>query len=180
MTQKLYLCEQAGVRANTLAETPDTLDRLRQAWLHWPAGYYVVNWATTTAHSSTCNIFLGECLTLCGYEMQAQQGGKYLSAQSYWMGHNRGFVRGVAKHPGNIKRGMIMSVNYGGDTFHLEVITSGAVGEKTWFGLVEDERKTTFRSRGGGRPNGDDGIEKQGGDARTISDARLKIFGLLH
>ena len=57
----------------------------------------MVNWATTTAHGSTCNIFLGECLTLCGHERDAVHAGKYLSAQSYWMGHNRGFVHGVAK-----------------------------------------------------------------------------------
>ena len=180
MTQKLYLCERAGVRANALAENADTLDRLREAWLRWPAGYYVVKWATTTAHGSTCNIFLGECLTLCGYERDAVHAGKYLSAQSYWMGHNRGFVSSVNKRPANIKRGMIMSYNYGGGTFHLEVLTSGAQGENILGGLFESSDLTTFTSRGGGRSSGGDGVEKKGLKERTLSTPALKIFRLNH
>ncbi|WP_046245924.1 hypothetical protein [Hymenobacter terrenus] len=185
MNQKLYLCRQAGLKSNAIAENSDTLNELREAWAAWPAGYYVVNWATTTEHGSTCNIFLGECLTLCGYEHQAQHGGKYLSAQSYWQNHNRGFVHEVAKRPGNIKRGMIMSYNYGAGTFHLEVITSGAVGEPHLWGLYSSPEKTTFKSRGGGRGNDtfgftQDGVERQGGLGRSLSDSQLKIFRLNH
>ena len=81
--QKEYLCSQAGLKSNAIPENRTTFDKLHEQWLAWPAAYHVVNWSTTTAKGSTCNIFLGECLTLCGYEMQAQHAGKYLSAQSY-------------------------------------------------------------------------------------------------
>ena len=179
MNQKEYLCTQAGLKSNAIVENRAMFDRLHEQWESWPAAYHVVNWATTTAHGSTCNIFLGECLTLCGYENEAQHAGKYLSAQSYWMNHNRGFVQQVDKRAGSIKRGMIMSYHY--DTaYHLEVVTSGAVGEETWFGLSEADEKTTFRSRGGGRGEGGDGVEKQGGVARTLSNTRLKVFKLSH
>ena len=180
MNQKLYLCAQAGLKSNAIAENGDTLDQLREQWSAWPAGYYVVNWATSSAHGSTCNIFLGECLTLCGYENQAQHAGKYLSAQSYWMNHNKDLVQGVNKQPGNIKRGMIMSYRYDAETYHLEVITSGAVGESHLWGLYEDDEKTTFRSRGGGRGAGGDGVEKQGELPRTLANPKLKIFRLNH
>ena len=180
MNQKLYLCAQAGLKSNAIAENGETLDQLREQWANWPNGYYVVNWATTAAHGSTCNIFLGECLTLCGYENQAQHAGKYLSAQSYWSNHNRDLVQEVNKRPGNIKRGMIMSYRYDAETYHLEVITSGAVGEETWFGLSEAEEKTTFRSRGGGRGAGGDGEERQGRKERTLSNSLLKVFKLNH
>lgn len=180
MNQKQYLCTQAGLRSNAIAENPGTLDQLRGQWDKWPLDYYVVNWATTTEHGSTCNIFLGECLTLCGHGLDAVHAGKYLSAQSYWLNHNRGFVHEVAKRPGNIKRGMIMSYRYNASTYHLEVITSGAVGEETWFGLSEADEKTTFKSRGGGRGEGGDGVEKQGGLPRTLSNSKLKVFSLIH
>jgi hypothetical protein len=100
----------------------------------------VVNWATTSAHGSTCNIFLGECLTLCSYENQAQHAGKYLSAQTYWSNHNRDFVQEVNKRSGNIKRGMIMSYRYA-ETYHLEVITSGAVGKKPGLAFLNRMKK---------------------------------------
>lgn len=180
MNQKEYLCRQAGLKSNAIAENKDTLDRLREQWIRWPTDYYVVNWATTTEHGSTCNIFLGECLTLCGHGLDAEHAGKYLSAQSYWNNHNRGFVQEVTKKAGNIKRGMIMSYRYSASIYHLEVITSGAVGEKTWFGLSEADEKTTFRSRGGGRSGGGDGEERQGDDPRTLGNSNLKIFRLIH
>ena len=176
---KEYLCTQAGLKSNAIPENRATFDKLYEQWKAWPAAYHVVNWATTTAHGSTCNIFLGECLTLCGYENQAQHAGKYLSAQSYWMNHNQ-FVRETEKKPGNVKRGMIMGYNGGGGVFHLEVITSGAMGEEYLFGLLSSDEKTTFKSRGGGRGGDQDGVERLGGKARTLSNPALKIFRLVH
>ena len=178
MNQKLYLCAQAGLKSNAIAENGDTLDKLREQWAAWPKGYYVVNWATTSAHSSTCNIFLGECLTLCGYEKQAQQAGKYLSAKSYWSNHNQDLVRALTKSPENIKRGVIMSVNYGSETFHLEVITS-EMFHYDLFGFTFGD-PVTFNSRGGGRGGGQDGVEKSGGKERSLTDSRVKFFKLLH
>ncbi|WP_046245122.1 hypothetical protein, partial [Hymenobacter terrenus] len=178
MNQKLYLCSQAGLKSNAIGENSDTLDQLREQWAAWPRDYYVINWATTTAHGSTCNIFLGECLTLCGYENQAQHAGKYLSASSYWHNHNRGLVDEVGKRAGNVKRGMIMGVNYGGGTFHLEVITSTLIGHDI-FGFSVGT-PFTWRSRGGGRSGGQDGVEKSGGPERTLTDSRVKLFRLSH
>ena len=177
MNQKEYLCTQAGLKSNAIVENRATFDKLHEQWESWPAAYHVVNWATTTAHGSTCNIFLGECLTLCGYENEAQHAGKYLSAQSYWMNHNH-FVREVSKIAGNIKRGMIMGYNYGGGTFHLEIITSEMVGFEL-FGFELGE-PNTFMSRGGGRKSGEDGQEKSGGKERMLSDSGLKIFRLVN
>ncbi|WP_156176144.1 hypothetical protein [Hymenobacter terrenus] len=73
-----------------------------------------------------------------------------------------------------------MGYRYNASTYHLEVITSGAVGEEKWFGFAEEDKKTTFKSRGGGRGEGGDGIEKRGGVARTLSEPGLKLFRLSH
>lgn len=96
------------------------------------------------------------------------------------MNQNRELVQEVNKRPGNIKRGMMMSYRYNAETYHLEVITSGAVGESRLWGLYEDDDKTTFRSRGGGRGEGGDGIERQGDVPRTLTNPKLKIFRLNH
>jgi hypothetical protein len=180
--QILYLCRQAGLNSNAIAENRTNFDKLHEQWQAWPTAYHVVNWATTTAHGSTCNIFLGECLTLCNYEQDVTHNGKYLSAQSYWNNQNKSFLQQVKNRSGEIARGMIMAYRYSASVYHLEVITSKAVGKKTWFGFSEADEKTTFRSRGGGRTGGGDGEERQGDgaadDPRTISNPALKIFRL--
>jgi hypothetical protein len=173
--QKRFLCELGGVDDRRIAEVPAVLAKLKAAYGMWPPAYRAIYWGGGSAHHSSCNIFVGECLALCGYGRQAAPNGKYLSAQSYWMGHNS-FVREVSQKMGTVKRGMIMSVNYGGGTFHLEIITKPPVREEHWFG--DDDFR--FSSRGGGRGRGYDGQERNSDVVRLLGNEKLKIFRLLN
>lgn len=94
------------------------------------------------------------------------------------MNHNKDIARAVTKRPENIKRGVIMSVNYGGGTFHLEVVTS-AMFHYDLLGYTFGD-PVTFNSRGGGRGGGQDGVEKSGGKERSLTDSRVKFFQLVH
>ena len=162
--------------SNAIGENSLTLALLRDQWRTWNPAYYVVNWATNGAEGATCNVFLGECLYLCGYGQQAITGGKYLSSQSYWSNHN-GFVQAVTKKPENIKRGMILSYRSDAGICHLEIITSAAQHER--FFIFSGPSLNSFSSRGGGRGY-QDGSEKQGDDARRLDTSRTKILRLIH
>lgn len=175
--QRAHLCRQAGLNSNAIGETNQVLDVLRDHWNRWNPAYCVVNWTTNGAEGATCNVFLGECLYLCGYEHQATLGGKYLSSQSYWFNHN-GFVQPVAKKPENIKRGLILSYRSEAGVCHVEVITSAAQHER-YLGLFPASDANSFASRGGGR-GGDDGSEKQGQEARRLNSDKVKILRLIH
>jgi hypothetical protein len=174
--QQIYLSGQAGLSRNPV-HSDAALEKLKRAYKSWNPQYYVVTQGGGTSHHSTCNIFVGECLTLCGHGRQAVSGGKYLSAKSYWMNYNH-VVRSVARNKASVKRGMIMSYNFGNDIFHLEVITSGAQrGTKPIMLGLMDKDIDTFKSRGGGRASGENGVEKLGGsDARDLADENLKLY----
>jgi hypothetical protein len=177
MGQKLFLCQQAGINSNAVGENKATLATLQTAWKKWSADLCAVFWGGGSAHAFTCNVFVGECLYLCGHGNQAVHAGKYLSAKSYWMGHNNGLVREVKKLPANIRRGMIMSLHVSGDTYHLEVITSGSVEQEE--GWIFKDTVHTFRSRGGGRGQLHlEGAERTGTAARDLKNDSLKIFQL--
>ena len=175
MGQKLFLCQQAGLNSNAIAESATVLAKIQTAWRNWPADLCAVYWGGGSAHAFTYNVFVGECLYLCGHGNQAAHAGKYLSAQSYWLGHNHSFAREVKKLPANIRRGMIMSLQVGSGVFHLEIITSGCVQQEE--GWIFKDTINTFKSRGGGRGRLDlEGAERIGTSARDLSNDSLKVF----
>jgi hypothetical protein len=185
--QRFYLDTQARFAGHRVAETPANLAKLQNVWRNWHAPYFVVQQGGGTDHHSSCNVFLGECLSLCGYARVAAPGGKYLSAKSFWMNHNH-FMQQVSRDKATVKRGMVMSYFFASSGYyHLEVITSGStrstrpmtvLGYSTGF----DKDIDSFKSRGGGRGgHGENGLEKLGGsEARDLGDENLKILRLKH
>ena len=75
---------------------------------------------------------------------------------------------------------MIMSYRFGNDIFHLEVITSSAMkGVKPMLLGLMDKETDSFKSRGGGRASGENGVEKlDGSDVRDLADSNLKLYQL--
>lgn len=83
--QRAVLADVAGLNANSLARTNNNLTKLQNASTEWPDKYDAVFQSGTTEDTNTCNLFLGDALTLDG-RAQVRADGKYYSAQQIYKG----------------------------------------------------------------------------------------------
>jgi hypothetical protein len=116
------LTDVAGLNANSLARNTSNLTKLEKALTEWPDNYYAVFQSGTTEDTNTCNLFLGDALTLDG-RAQLRADGKYYSAQQIYQGEG-GFreitlfyvsVGDVACWGGHVE--IVTGVNYADGTF---------------------------------------------------------------
>jgi hypothetical protein len=116
------LTDVAGLNANSLARNTSNLTKLEKALTEWPDNYYAVFQSGTTEDTNTCNLFLGDALTLDG-RSQLRADGKYYSAQQIYQGEG-GFreitlfyvsVGDVACWGGHVE--IVTGVNYADGTF---------------------------------------------------------------
>lgn len=83
--QRQTMADLAIMNAGSLARNTNNLNKLKQVLTQWPDNYYSVFQSGTTEETNTCNLFLGDALTLDG-RTQLQANGKYYSAQQIYQG----------------------------------------------------------------------------------------------
>lgn len=120
--QRSVLADIEGLDVTSLARNAGNLTKLTKVLAEWPDNYYAVFQSGTTEETNTCNLFLGDALTLDSRE-QMRAGGKYYSAQQVYQG-NGGFR---AVNTFNVSVGdiacwgphveIVTKVNYADDTF---------------------------------------------------------------
>jgi hypothetical protein len=128
--KKRVLKDIAGIGADNQATLADYA-KLKQAYEDWPDRYDVYYVGTEGA---TCSFFVGECLFKSGL-LPYQT--KYLSALEL---RNSSLFKHLDKS--EVQKGDIVSFNFDGGVYHVEIITS-----------VSSDRKS-FCSRGAGRGAG--------------------------
>lgn len=147
--QKAALADVAEVNANSLGRNATNLSKLETALKQWPDDYYAVFQSGSTSDTNTCNLFLGDALTLDG-RAQVQANGKYYSAQQVHQGEG-----GFREVP--LFYVVIGDVACWGE--HVEIVTEVNYSEGT------------FCSRGGWRtPPGSELCEEQAKTGRRKLD----------
>ena len=114
--QRQALGDLAQLNPSTLQRQPANLNKLQTALRSWPANYFAIYQSTRSAteDTNTCNLFVGDALTLDGRARLNAQG-KYYSAEDIYAG--KGNFRQVRVE--SVSRGDIAA--WGG---HVEIITS--------------------------------------------------------
>ena len=144
--QRTTLANLAGVNANSLGRTAPNLSKLEAALTQWPDNYYAVFQSGTTEETNTCNLFLGDALTL-DRRAQVQANRKYYSAQQVHRGEG-GFrevplfyvvIGDIACWGGHVE--IVTDVNYSEGTF----CSRGGYRTPPGRELCEDEAKTGRR-----------------------------------
>jgi hypothetical protein len=151
--QRQVLADLAGLSPNNLPHNATNLNKLKQALTQWPDKFHAVFQSGTTEETNTCNLFLGDALTLDGRE-QLQANGKYFSAQQIFQGQ------------GNFREIPVFYVSPGDIACwgpHVEIVTKVNYPDGT------------FCSRGGfRRPIGSEVCEDDRGDGQR----KLSLSGL--
>jgi hypothetical protein len=148
---KQVVSDLAGIDAGKLVRNAGNLQKLRDAYNTWPTNKFAVFQSGSSEETNTCNIFLGDALSLDGKGQV--KGGKYYSAGQVYGGAGQFKIIDHSL----LSRGDIVA--WGG---HVEIVTS------------VDTANDSFCSRGGYREPM--GKEKCGGASRKISDTTIHFL----
>ena len=159
---RTLLLTKTGLTGSALGETAANLARLQGAYAQWPADRFAVFQGVTgdTWETNTCNLFLGDTLTLDGSAMMT--GGRYFNAHQIYT-RSSPFTE-IDKAV--VSKGDIAAWDFGDDEDHVEHVE---------IVMSVDRSAGTFCTRGGYRqPVGT--LECGNGTKHQLANSKLRFF----